>query len=209
MAWLVMNNQYYILVNDYGKVHPIDDVNCASVFETKKQADEVLRNTAKVFKKLGYRVAPTHLPVNVKMPEKPQKAPVQKPLNETQLFDPQFYVGELHRFREFIDTLAAAQSSMEEKQIQAEQEVEDILHAAEFYELDQKQGYDLYLKLRDARIRRRQCKDAAAWISMILLADPDAFLRKEPAERIAGWDARCYHPRALPELFHEPEVKGR
>ena len=201
MAWLVMNNQYYINVNAYGKVHPIDDAKYASVFETKKQADEVLRNTAKVFKKLGYRVAPTNLPVNVKMPEKPKKTSEQMPLNEKQLFDPQFYVSELHRFREFIDTLAAAQTRMEEKQIQAEQEVEDILHAAEFYELDQKQGYDLYLKLRDARIRRRKCKDAAAWISLILMADPDAFLKKDPAERIAKWDDRIYRPRALPELF--------
>ena len=208
MAWLVMNNQYYITMNAYGKVHPIDDIAKASVFETKKQAEVVLRNTSKVFKKLGYRVAPTNQPVNVKMPEKKKNIPEKEMPSEEQMFDPQFYVSELRRFRYFIDSIAAAQPRMEEKQIQAEQEVEDILHAAEFYELDKEQGYQLYLKLREARVRRRKCKDAAMWMSLILTADPDTFLRSEPSNRISNWDDRCYRPRALPELFHTSEMRG-
>ena len=207
MAWLVMNNQYYIVVNTYGKVQPIDDVTKASVFETKKQAEEALRNTSKAFKKLGYRVAPTNQPVNVLMTKKKKKSAEQKPEEADQLLDAQYYVSELHRFKQFIDTVVSGQAQMEEKQIQAEQEVEDILHAAEFYELDQKQGYELYLKLRDARIRRRQYKDAAAWISLILMADPDTFLKKNPVDRIAKWEDRLYRPRALPELFQKPQVK--
>ena len=203
MAWLIMNNQYFVVMNAYGKVHPINDITMASVFETKKQAEAVLRNTPKVYKKLGYCVVPTNQPVNVKMPEKPQQSAEQLPVNEDQLLDPQYYLNELHQFRNFIDTIAAAQATMEEKQIHAEQEVEDILHAAEFYDLDQQQGYELYLKLRESRIHRRKFKDAAAWISLVLMADPDKFLKKEPTDRIANWGDRIYHPRALPELFQK------
>lgn len=34
-------------------------------------------------------------------------------------------------------------------------EIEDLLHAAEFYDLACDQGFDIYQRLREARIRRR------------------------------------------------------
>ena len=82
-------------------------------------------------------------------------------------------------------------------------EIEDLLHAAEFYDLACNQGFDIYQRLREARIRRRNCKNAVAWIDFVLDANPDEFLRHDPSPRISGTQHRQYRPRARPELFEE------
>lgn len=55
--------------------------------------------------------------------------------------------------------------------------------------------------LHDARVQRRKCKNAIAWIDFILEQHPERFVDNEPSARIAGTRARDYAPRALPELF--------
>lgn len=93
-------------------------------------------------------------------------------------------------------------------QRKAELEIEDIEHAAEFYNLDASHGYQLYKLLHDARVRRRKCKNAIAWIDFILEQRPERFVENDPSARIAGTRSRDYAPRALPELF-EWENEGQ
>ena len=210
MAWLVMNNERYLAVNQHGEADPVGSISDASVFETKKQADDTLRRLSKVFKKLGYRVAPTKEPVNTPRP-KIMKPRTEQKIQEPEcgdLYDPDYYLTELRRFRSFIGTITAAKSEMAAQQYQAELEIEDILHAAEFYDLDKDGGNRLYRMLRESCIHRRRCKDAGAWISLILGADPVSFLYKDPSERIADWNRRSYHPRALPDLFRQDSKDG-
>ena len=87
-------------------------------------------------------------------------------------------------------------------------EIEDLEHAAEFYNLDASHGYQLYKLLHDARVRRRKCKNAIAWIDYILEQAPDRFIENDPSPRIAGTRSRDYAPRALPALF-EWENEGQ
>lgn len=93
-------------------------------------------------------------------------------------------------------------------QRKAELEIEDIEHAAEFYNLDASHGYQLYKLLHDARVRRRKCKNAIAWIDYILEQALDRFIENDPSPRIAGTRSRDYAPRALPALF-EWENEGQ
>ena len=86
--------------------------------------------------------------------------------------------------------------------------MEDIEHAAEFYNLDASHGYQLYKMLHDARVRRRKCKNAIAWIDYILEQAPDRFIENDPSPRIVGTRSRDYAPRALPALF-EWENEGQ
>ena len=81
-------------------------------------------------------------------------------------------------------------------------------HAAEFYNLDASHGYQLYKLLHDARVRRRKCKNAIAWIDFILEQRPERFVENDPSARIVGTRSRDYAPRALPELF-EWENEGQ
>ena len=80
-------------------------------------------------------------------------------------------------------------------------EIEDIEHAPELYNPAAAHGYQIYQMLHDARVVRPKCKNAIAWIDVILGQQPERFVDNEPSARIAGTRARDYAPRALPELF--------
>lgn len=62
----------------------------------------------------------------------------------------EFYLQHLKDFREFIQTIHSQLDVLVNAQKKAELEVEDIEHAAEFYNLDASHGYQLYKMLHDA-----------------------------------------------------------
>ena len=120
----------------------------------------------------------------------------------------EFYLQHLKDFREFIQTIHSQRDVWVNAQKKTELEVEDIEHAAEFYNLDASHGYQLYKMLHDARVRRRKCKNTIAWIDFILEQCPERFVENDPSARIVGTRSRDYAPRALPELF-EWENEGQ
>ena len=125
-----------------------------------------------------------------------------------ELLNAEFYLQHLKDFREFIQTIHSQRDVLVNALKKAELEVEDIEHAAEFYNLDASHGYQLYKMLHDARVRRRKCKNAIAWIDYILEQAPDRFIENDPSPRIVGTRSRDYAPRALPALF-EWENEGQ
>ena len=86
----------------------------------------------------------------------------------------EFYLQQLKDFREFIQTIHSQREVLVNAQKKAK--LEDIEHAAELYNLDASHGYQLYKMLHDARVRRRKCKNAIAWIDFILEQRPERFV---------------------------------
>lgn len=81
-------------------------------------------------------------------------------------------------------------------------EIEDILHAAEFYNLNACEGYKLYKMLRDARIKRRKLKDYIEVVGYIERATGKDFANNVGSKSILGKETREYTPRVLNELFN-------
>ena len=81
-------------------------------------------------------------------------------------------------------------------------EIVDIEHAAEFYNLNASQGYKIYRMLHDAKVKRRDLKDEATKIDMVL----GTALWKNKLDNlekgILGLDNRQYTPRVNAELFN-------
>lgn len=208
MAWVITNDKFFVRSDRRGCATPVVDKRRAKVFEERFNADEFLRSLPKAMKNLGYYVAPA----DDEKPASPivtvdhaQEAEVISvaPARKMELTEPGFYLDAIGSFREFIQTIQKARPKLEEQQIHAEMEIEDLLHASEFYDLAKDQGFEIYQRLREARIRRRNCKNAVAWIDFVLDANPAEFLRHDPSPRINGSQHRQYRPRALPELFEE------
>ena len=132
----------------------------------------------------------------------------ENPDLQLELLTPEFYLTRLKNFSDFIHTIQCQRETLVTGQRKAEREIEDIEHAAEFYNLDASHGYQLYKLLHDARVRRRKCKNAIAWIDYILEQALDRFIENDPSPRIAGTRSRDYAPRALPALF-EWENEGQ
>ena len=169
-------------------------------FEILDEEKEILRFTISDWKEHC-----THLQYKVIFISNPNP---ENPDLQLELLTPEFYLTRLKNFSDFIHTIQCQRETLVTGQRKAELEIEDIEHAAEFYNLDASHGYQLYKLLHDARVRRRKCKNAIAWIDYILEQAPDRFIENDPSPRIAGTRSRDYAPRALPALF-EWENEGQ
>jgi len=171
-------------------------IDRAHTFNNKKTAEKYCSLLPKAMKNLKYKV----IFISNPNPENPDL--------QLELLTPEFYLTRLKNFSDFIHTIQCQRETLVTGQRKAELEIEDIEHAAEFYNLDASHGYQLYKLLHDARVRRRKCKNAIAWIDFILEQRPERFVENNPSARIVGTRSRDYAPRALPELF-EWENEGQ
>lgn len=80
-------------------------------------------------------------------------------------------------------------------------EIVDIEHAAEFYNLNASQGYQLYKMLHDARVKRRELKNELEKISLFLGTTISSDKMENLSKGIIGMDNRKYTPRVNKELF--------
>lgn len=203
MPWVITNDKFFVRSDRRGCATPIVDKRRAKVFDERFNAGEFLRSLPKTMKNLGYYVAPEDAGAEMRSIASQHPEVLSAPRRDLDLIEPGYYLESIGAFRGFIQDIQKARPKLEEQQIHAEMEIEDLLHAAEFYDLACDQGFDIYQRLREARIRRRNCKNAVAWIDFVLDANPDEFLRHDPSPRISGTQHRQYRPRALPELFEE------
>ena len=210
MPWIITNDIFFIRSDKRGCASPVSDRRKAKVFPERFNAEEFLRSLPKKMKNLGYRIEPVEItapkPLVVTGKAEQEENNMIKNAEENdaeELLDANYYLTEIAALCVFIKRIRNERNRLEEEQVQAEMEIEDLLHAIEFNDLPCEQGYELYKKLHEARVRRRSYKNAVAWIDYIMEAKPEEFLRNDPSSRIMGTKYRQYRARALPELFHQ------
>ena len=196
MPWIISNGKSYVEITPQNQMITTCYIDQAHAFTNKKTAEKYCSLLPKAMKNLKYKV----IFISNPNPENPDL--------QLELLTPEFYLTRLKNFSDFIHTIQCQRETLVAGQRKAELEIEDIEHAAEFYNLDPSHGYQLYKLLHDARVRRRKCKNAIAWIDFILEQRPERFVENDPSARIAGTRSRDYAPRALPELF-EWENEGQ
>lgn len=196
MPWIISNGKSYLEISAQNQMLTTSYINRAHTFGNKKTAEKYCSMLPKSMKNLKYK------PIFISNPDP------ENPNLQPELLQPEFYLTHLKDFSDFIHTIRHQKECLVSEQKKAELEIEDIEHAAEFYNLDASHGYQLYKMLHEARVRRRKCKNAIAWIDFILEQRPERFIENDPTPRIAGTRSRDYAPRALPELF-EWENEGQ
>lgn len=196
MPWIISNGKSYVEIIGNNQMITTAYIDRAHTFNNKKTAEKYCSLLPKAMKNLKYNV----IFISNPNPENPDL--------QLELLTPEFYLTRLKNFSDFIHTIQCQRETLVTGQRKAELEIEDIEHAAEFYNLDASHGYQLYKLLHDARVRRRKCKNAIAWIDFILEQRPERFVENDPSARIVGTRSRDYAPRALPELF-EWENEGQ
>ena len=168
MPWIISNGKNYVEITPLNQMITTSYIDQAHAFTNKKTAEKYCSLLPKSMKNLKYKV------IFISNPD-----PINADL-QPELLDPEFYLLHLREFREFIRTLHSQRDVLAMAQRRAELEIEDIEHAAEFYNLDASHGYQLYKLLHDSRVRRRKCKNAIEWIDYILEQDPDQFIENDP-----------------------------
>lgn len=196
MPWIISNGKSYVEITPQNQMITTCYIDQAHAFSNKKTAEKYCSLLPKAMKNLKYK------PIFISNPD-PENTDLR-----LELLSAEFYLQHLKDFREFIQTIHSQRDVLVNDLKKAELEVQDIEHAAEFYNLDASHGYQLYKMLHDARVRRRKCINAIAWIDYILEQAPDRFIENDPSPRIVGTRSCDYAPRALPALF-EWENEGQ
>lgn len=164
MPWIISNGKSYVEIIGNNQMITTAYIDRAHTFNNKKTAEKYCSLLPKAMKNLKYKA----IFISNPNPENPDLQP--------ELLAPEFYLTRLKDFSDFIHTIQSQRETLVAGQRKAELEIEDIEHAAEFYNLDPSHGYQLYKLLHDARVRRRKCKNAIAWIDFILEQRPERFV---------------------------------
>lgn len=219
MAWIITNGRQYIKRDHNNTPVCTSHLHNAVRFDDAKKANNYCNSLPRTFKNLGYYVAEVQAPsvapsvtmptapevkdIKAVIPEKATISDVKDGQIDATILDFENFASQIQNFSEFVATAIKQRPLLVEAQLQTEMEIMDIEHAAEFYNWNAAKGYRAFRMLRDARIRRRQYKDAIRWIDMLIEANPTAFIEKNIPGRMNETQQRVYHPRAFPELFAE------
>lgn len=216
MPWVITNGKNYVAKDKDGKSKTTPSLACALRFADRKAVDNYCKSLPKSLKNLCYY--PTFVQDEIEQ----QEADVEEPaLHKTitvaspaevldqSILDPETFTTKIQSFQEFVASAMRQRPLLVDAQKHAEAEIKDIEHAVEFYNYNAAEGYMMFRKLKDARMRRRQYKDAIAWIDIFMESNPRPVAEANTVNRIRGMQHRQYSPAALPELFvrERPAIK--
>ena len=105
-------------------------------------------------------------------------------------------------FEECMEDITKKRDALKHEMSIIDSEIEDILHAAEFYNLNACEGYKLYKMLHECRVKRRKIKDYIEVVGYIENITGKEFAAETGSKSILGKMKREYRPRVLNELFN-------
>ena len=106
--------------------------------------------------------------------------------------------------------LQAYRGELSRKLSHTEQEIQDLLHYIELYDLDEERQLEAAALLQDARTRRREAKDEmlrTEYFQSALGNSGNMAKAKGAVKQMRKLGTRIYHPKMLPELFEGVPMK--
>lgn len=200
--WIITNGKTYTMRNADGHVTTTSDKSKATRFEDRRRADSFCDTLPKVLKNLSFH--PIYVPDQQVQPAPVQAVSVEHsvaPQINASLLDLDGFVSHVRDFQKFVLSASEQRPLLVDAKRKVEDEILDIEHAIEFSKCNVVGGWKLYNRLREARMRRRQYKDAIMRIDILMEAQPMDVARANTVNQIMGMEKRQYAPRALPELF--------
>ena len=190
LLYVITNGSNYISYDKNQKMTVVSKKELAKRF-TQTKAENFVKNLTGPMKNLGYNIEPD-IETNQLIEKTSNEAnkEIKNILSRVQEFE--YYMQEIGKKRDAL--------TYELSKVDAE--IEDILHAAEFYNLNACEGYKLYKMLREARIRRRRLKDYIEVVGYVENATGKELSENKGSKSILGKMTREYTPRVLKELFN-------
>lgn len=188
MYIITNGRQYFQLVNTEQTL--TSDVSKATIFKTQEKANNVLNSLKRTFKKFNLEVK------GEEDYDEPQQAEMVVPVEIN--YD---LLSKVSDIASFIEQIEQRRLYLNHLISQADKEVSDIEHAAEFYVLNASQGYKIYKLLHEVRVQRRAYKDELNKISYILGTGIKSENLHNVEKSIKGLANRKYTPRVNKQLF--------
>lgn len=190
LLFIITNGSGYIYYDKNQKMATTNKRELAKRF-TKEKAENFMKNLAGTMKNLGYRMEPDDETNQV----------IEQVISDTDESIAEILV-QVRNFESYMQDIGKKRDTLTYELSKVDAEIEDILHAAEFYNLNACEGYKLYKMLRDARIKRRKLKDYIEVVGYVERATGKDFANNVGSKSILGKESREYKPRVLNELFN-------
>ena len=198
MPWIISNGKSYVEIIGNNQMITTAYIDRAHTFNNKKTAEKYCSLLPKAMKNLKYKV----IFISNPNPENPDL--------QLELLTPEFYLTRLKNFSDFIHTIQCQRETLVTGQRKAELEIEDIEHAAEFYNLDASHGYQLYKLLHDARLHLAAVALAGLCHSAAAFAPQKRFSgRAACGVKIIGGDAAGRKTGSQPVFAHQKHTVGQ
>lgn len=201
--YVVTNGEYYIAQASNG-LRPVRTIDDALQFENKNKVNNFTSSLPKVFKNLGYcmKEIAVQKPETSNIPKISHKkvfAAVNGVANNSEILE---IKNKVYDFEKFLEELKTQKQECYNKVGVCNKKLVDIMHKAEFYNLNAADGYEVYRQIRDIRRERRIAKNKIAAINAIFEDNNfDGILTQKTSGRISGLENQMYSVRELDEIF--------
>lgn len=201
--FVITNGDYYIAQVSNG-LKPVKTIEDAIQFDKKNKANNFASSMPRTFKNLGYNikeitVQKTEVPRISDISHKKIFASVDNVTNNGEIQEIKNRVSD---FEKFLEKLKAQKQECYNRVGVCDKKLVDIMHKAEFYNLNAADGYEVYRQLRDVRRERRIAKNKIAAINAIFEDNNfDGILTQKTSGRISGLENQMYSVRELDEIF--------
>ena len=189
MPYVICNNNNYLGYGEKNILRIVNSLDESFKWKTTDKAQHVIRALPKRFAKY-------HLEVKYASQENKKINPVAEPVELH--YD---IVDKVKEVTSFAREIENRRLYLMEVIHNADLEISDIEHAAEFYVLNAVQGYKLYKMLHESRVRRRIYKDELQRINLLLGTSIKSENLENLESSINGIENKKYTPRVYPELF--------
>ena len=190
LLYVITNGTNYISYDKNQKMTVVSKKELAKRF-TQTKAKNFIRNLIGTMKNLGYYIEPDFETNQL----------IEQNLNKADK-EIQNIFSRVQEFESYMQEIDKKRDALTHEMSKVDAEIEDILHAAEFYNLNAYEGYKLYKMLHDARIRRRKLKDYIEIVGYVENATGKELAENKGSKSILGKMTREYSPRVLKELFN-------
>lgn len=190
LLYIITNGRNYLGIDSNQQITTVAKRDKAKRF-TYDKAKNVLANLNRQLKNLGYYM---------ELDEEANQFIEQASSENNQEIN--IILSWVQEFESYVQDIGKKRDTLSYELSRVDAEIEDILHAAEFYNLNACEGYKLYKMLRDARIRRRKLKDYIEVVGYIEGATGKELAEGKGSKSILGKMSREYKPRVLNELFN-------
>lgn len=190
LLYVITNGFNYISYDKNQKMTVVSKKELAKRF-TQTKAENFVKNLTGPMKNLGY-----HIESDVETNQL-----IEQTSNEADK-EIQNILSQVQEFESYMQEIGKKRDALTYEMSKVDAEIEDILHAAEFYNLNACEGYKLYKMLREARIKRRKLKDYIEVVGYVENTTGKELAENKGSKSILGKMTREYTPRVLKELFN-------
>lgn len=187
--YVITNNSNYLSLAPNNSIITTAKLALAQRF-TEEKAKNVIKNLPNTLKNIGYHVEEIE----------EEDIPIIK--RQTNFNEKEKEILEkVKDFEDYLKEIGQIRDEYAKRLSKVDKQIQDILHAAEFYTLNACEGYKLYKLLHEKRVERRELKNFIEKVGFIEGHTGKELANHQGSKSIIGYDNRKYEPRALKELF--------